>query len=565
MGGAGPARPAGSDDVLCLPAPERRCQRAGHPLAEHQAFGQVQVVSHSRGSTSSAPRLSRSHAAPEPTARSRSVKGRHSACHAPAARWCSWCMVERSVATSPGAGRTDARALIAATGLPLCGIADEAPRPSPASHLRHLGLGQEHDVRRHLADRTGRAAEGAGQLGDPGPLGVPRRRRLEPGAVSRSVPRGRSRARRTPSVPAAPPSCAASRSSRTLASRADGVDPRGPTGGDQPERGRHGVLQQRASGHRAARWVLARSTSNVVAAPRSAMIESRLLRDQHRCRVEDVLARRARWTLAAASGATRRQGAHRSDHRSRRRWRRRARRRRRVGAAAAAIASAWATGASPTSASAQVNAASASSIACNHAAPDVASQTGPCASTSSNSPRRAPLRRRRRRSHVLPGGGHRTDSHRRLARRPASPATRSERRQQRVGCVRLLLVAVDAPRPGRAGRANTETAMYGACRRPVESDPPGLDGADRPLAVGVGRAATEAAEAGAANTVGRAGMVEAAVRVGLPGLDQRAPAPGHRRRHEPCPESTPAGRVLRHDLGAGGPVEREVEERSHRL
>ena len=131
------------------------------------------------------------------------------------------------------------------------------------------------------------------------------------------------------------------------------------------------------------------------------MIESRLLRATSIAAVS-----RMSWLVAPVDAGRRvrrdqaRQGAHERDHRVPAGGGVAPERGdvERFGAARGRIASAWATGASPTSASAQVNAASASSIACNHAAPDVASQTGPCASTSSNSPPAAPLRRRRRRS-----------------------------------------------------------------------------------------------------------------------------------------------------------------------
>ena len=71
-------------------------------------------------------------------------------------------------------------ALIAATGLPLCGIADEAPSPSPASRTSATSVWARSTMSVATLPIAPAAAEGAGQLGDPGPLGVPRRRRLEP-------------------------------------------------------------------------------------------------------------------------------------------------------------------------------------------------------------------------------------------------------------------------------------------------------------------------------------------------------------------------------------------------
>ena len=79
------------------------------------------------GSASSPSSDSRSHATAEPVERSSSDSGRHSACHDPAARSCSCAIAPSSVAASPGACCAQASAQIAATGLRLCGIADEPP------------------------------------------------------------------------------------------------------------------------------------------------------------------------------------------------------------------------------------------------------------------------------------------------------------------------------------------------------------------------------------------------------------------------------------------------------
>ena len=75
----------------------------------------------------------RSPAPPPLRRRRRTGSVAHSACQAPAARSCSWPMHASIVATRPGARRAAATAAMAATGLRLCGIVDEPPRPSPAS------------------------------------------------------------------------------------------------------------------------------------------------------------------------------------------------------------------------------------------------------------------------------------------------------------------------------------------------------------------------------------------------------------------------------------------------
>src|SRR5438034_4753177 len=51
----------------------------------------------------------------------------HSACHPPVARSCSWTPAPRITGTVPMAIREQASAVVASTGLRLCGMADERP------------------------------------------------------------------------------------------------------------------------------------------------------------------------------------------------------------------------------------------------------------------------------------------------------------------------------------------------------------------------------------------------------------------------------------------------------
>ena len=57
----------------------------------------------------------------------------HSACQAPAARWCSWTSEPVSTPDAAAAPRAQATASTDETGLRLCGIVDETPCPEPAA------------------------------------------------------------------------------------------------------------------------------------------------------------------------------------------------------------------------------------------------------------------------------------------------------------------------------------------------------------------------------------------------------------------------------------------------
>ena len=171
-------------------------------------------------STSSSSRHVRSHAAAEPVERSSSVNGRHSACQLPAARSCSCAIAPRSVATSPGACAAHAAALTAATGLRLWGIVEEPPAaPSATSATSVWAM----SVTSRAAFATTPQAVPSAPASSAGRVRIvchgstgwasPRSRAM---ASMTSTPRSPSEAR----VPAAPPSCTARRSSRTVRRRA---------------------------------------------------------------------------------------------------------------------------------------------------------------------------------------------------------------------------------------------------------------------------------------------------------------------------------------------------------
>ena len=118
-------------------------------------------------------------------------------CQAPADRSCSCSMAANRVPASPGARRAQARAEIAATGLCLCGIADEPPRRPALADLADLGLGQQHDVDGDRRDHPRRRAEHAGEVRDREADGVPGRRGVGEAQLGRRTPSAaRHRSRR---------------------------------------------------------------------------------------------------------------------------------------------------------------------------------------------------------------------------------------------------------------------------------------------------------------------------------------------------------------------------------
>ena len=173
------------------------------------------------GSTSSPSRQSRSHAAADPVATSSARSGAHSACHAPAARWCSCSIEASSVAASPGACRAAPSAQTAATGLCLCGIVDDPPprpsRTSPTSVWLSRTTSRATLARApHVCASAPASAATRARSVCHGSAGAGRSS-CAAIASRTAMPRLPSDAR----LPAAPPSCTARRSRRTTSSRSD--------------------------------------------------------------------------------------------------------------------------------------------------------------------------------------------------------------------------------------------------------------------------------------------------------------------------------------------------------
>ena len=147
-----------------------------------------------------------------------------------------------------------ARAVTAPTTLRFCGIADEPPPLAALAHLSDLRLREQEDDRAPIFARTPASdLEGRAELGDSDAVRVPGQRRLgeielegvqardlgpvlaerseRPGGTARAGPRG---------------SCRGAATSRARASSSGDE----PAGSLEPERRRHGLLEQRATGHR---------------------------------------------------------------------------------------------------------------------------------------------------------------------------------------------------------------------------------------------------------------------------------------------------------------------------
>ena len=204
-----------------------------------------------------------------------------------------------STAAAPCACARAGDASAEPTGLRLCGIVEEPPRPagsrtSPTSvcdrsATSSADLGE--DARRD-AERERRARRSGPRLVCHGTTGSTRSssprsaaQHLEPAVAERGERAGRAaeldrEARRRESRPAA-------------AARSTSADE--PAGGLQPEGGRHGLLQQRPAGHRrrpvASRARPAQADGRAVELGQDEA--QRAAGDEHRRRVHDVLARRA--------------------------------------------------------------------------------------------------------------------------------------------------------------------------------------------------------------------------------------------------------------------------------
>ena len=380
----GSRRPPAPRAVSASPAsPFTRSAISRPPVASR--FARIRCGSTSRPSSDS-----RSHATADPVERSSSPSGRHSACHEPAARSCSCAIAPSSVAASPGACCAHASAQIAATGLRLCGIAEEPP-PLRLAHLGDLGLGEQHDVARDLRHRAGGHRQRRRELADPPPqrvprqhrLGQPERRRVGLGHARPGLAERGQRARRAAEL-------------RREALDADLVEPaprvlqaRHPARGLEPERDRHRLLEQRAARQR--RVAVGARELRRRAARREQVVEQRVERargHEHRRGVEDVLARRP---------AVHVRGRRALDGRGQRRLERhhgvaRAGRRGRDRRGVEALGDARAPRSPPPPrrrsrprvASARASAASASSMACSQPWSETAAAASPRAAIASN-------------------------------------------------------------------------------------------------------------------------------------------------------------------------------------
>ena len=222
-----------------------------------------------------------------PTAISRSVSAGHSACHGPAPR-CSSCGPAASrVATRPGAraaagarGHRGDRVVLVrhrrrATGRGLV-------------HLTDLGLGQQHEVAGHLADRNGDAAERTGELGDAGALGVPDPVRVgQPELVGQGGPHGRAVRVQGRECARRPTELHGEPVARGGQAGAGAVEPGAPYRCERAEGRGHGLLQQRPPGHRGGAVLAGQGGGGVgaVAQARPARRRSRVGRPaSSRCR-----------------------------------------------------------------------------------------------------------------------------------------------------------------------------------------------------------------------------------------------------------------------------------------
>ena len=243
-------------------------------------------------STSRPSRLVRSQAAAEPVVISRSHSGRHSLCQAPAARSCSCTIAASRVATSAGrllraaerGDRGDRVALVRHRG---------RAAGRGLAHLADLGLGEQGDVARGLADRAGGDAERARELADPAAQGVPG----QDGRVEVELAREAGDDREGIGADAVERAGRAAE----LDGQADAVQVVGgvveaqhPARGLQAERRRLGLLEQRAADDRRVAMGLGELRRRVGGRAQVAeQRRQRALGHEHRRRVDRVLARRA--------------------------------------------------------------------------------------------------------------------------------------------------------------------------------------------------------------------------------------------------------------------------------
>ena len=308
------------------------------------------------------------HAAP-PAPASAADRAPHSLCHAPAARSCSPAIASSSTPAAPRAERAAARARTAPTGLRLCAMADEPPRPpsldsatSPTSFCASRTMSSATFSQAPAAIASA-AASAATRVRSPC-QGSGRLLELELGREPREHGRAEAgqRARRAAELHG-------ERDGREAVPR--GRDAGEPARGLEAERGRQRVLHQRPGRHRRA--------SVLIGQPRAgAGHPVELSEDQHprppapraspRCRgcpgssprSERPAPARAAPARAARPGSRPPRASDRSNSPARH---------------AAATASAAAGEITPSAACAAASAASASSIACTQARSDTVSCT----------------------------------------------------------------------------------------------------------------------------------------------------------------------------------------------
>ena len=213
---------------------------------------------------------------------------------------------------APGARRAQARAEIAATGLCLCGIAEEPPRRSATSaDLADLGLGQQHDVDGDRGDHPGRRAERPGEVGDRQPHGVPGRRRWSArpsSAGERRAQRRRPTRRWRRACPTAPPYCTGSDATTVGQPGAGAVQAGQPAGRLQPERRRQRLLHQGAAHDDV---VAVRRAASPAAAAGGGRRGRRRSRRSRAGRAAPARCRATSWLVAPTCTATASRSAHR--------------------------------------------------------------------------------------------------------------------------------------------------------------------------------------------------------------------------------------------------------------
>ena len=187
------------------------------------------------------------------------------------------------------------------------------------AHLPHLGLGEEDDVERDLAERPRRGPQGGGELGDPDPVGVPGQQRLgepelggeAPGHLEAGVAERRQR-----------PRGAAELHRETLVAHPLEAGP-GRVDGDHPPRraqaegGRQRLLEQGARRHRRVPVGLGEGGAAVAGGAEVGGDQlERAPGDEHERAVDDVLAGRSPVEVRSrARGEPRLEGGDERHHR----------------------------------------------------------------------------------------------------------------------------------------------------------------------------------------------------------------------------------------------------------